>query len=320
MTIVKSFSFPIGEIRGDTFYIKHGSNSFTVIDCYLKDGNGADCRKDEIINEICKESNGRIRSFISTHPDNDHIKGIEDLFVKWTTENFYAVANERPADKEDPSLTKYQQLMKDHNYAIEKGIRRVWLNQEDEKKENSSSGIFFHWPVLSNEKFKEALKSVKEEGKSINNISCIFTYQVKGGASYMWMGDMMEDMQKEYYEKEKANIPHADILFHPHHGRESSKVPTELLDAINPQLIVIGNAPSDKLNYGDSRMTITQNKAGDIVFENDGNKVHVYTKNKIDNPPACLKKEVGKKSKHVFKDGMFVIDWYYVGTMTISNE
>lgn len=319
MTTVKSFSFPIGEIRGDTFYIKHGSNSFTVIDCYLKDGDGADCRKDEIINEICKESSGRIRRFISTHPDNDHIKGIEDLFAKWSTENFYAVANERPADPKDPSLTKYQQLLKNYNYPIGKDIRRVWLNQEDENKENSSSGIFFHWPVLSNEKFKEALKNVKEEGKSINNISCVFTYQVKKGASYMWMGDMMPDMQKEYYASEKANIPHADILFHPHHGRETSKVPTELLDAINPQLIVIGNAPSDKLNYGDSRMTITQNTAGDIVFENDGNKVHVYTKNKIDNPPACLKKENGMKSKYKLKNGVFEIDWHYVGTMTVSN-
>lgn len=58
MTIVKSFSFPIGEIRGDTFYIKHGLNSFTIIDCYLKDGDEVDCRKDEIIEEICKESFG----------------------------------------------------------------------------------------------------------------------------------------------------------------------------------------------------------------------------------------------------------------------
>lgn len=39
MSIVKSYSFPDGEIRGDMYYIKHGTNNFTVIDCYLKDGN-----------------------------------------------------------------------------------------------------------------------------------------------------------------------------------------------------------------------------------------------------------------------------------------
>ena len=35
MSIVKSFSFPKGNVRGDIFYIKHNVSSFTVIDCYL---------------------------------------------------------------------------------------------------------------------------------------------------------------------------------------------------------------------------------------------------------------------------------------------
>lgn len=65
MSIVKSYSFPEGNIRGDMYYIKHDSNNFTVIDCYLKDGNGRNARKDEIISEINKESAGRICRFIS---------------------------------------------------------------------------------------------------------------------------------------------------------------------------------------------------------------------------------------------------------------
>jgi hypothetical protein len=52
MSIVKSYSFPDGDIRGDMFYIKHDSRNFTVIDCYLKDGDGNNARKDEIIKEI----------------------------------------------------------------------------------------------------------------------------------------------------------------------------------------------------------------------------------------------------------------------------
>ena len=34
------------------FYIKHGSNNFTVIDCYLSDGSEANDRMSEIIEEI----------------------------------------------------------------------------------------------------------------------------------------------------------------------------------------------------------------------------------------------------------------------------
>ena len=48
MSIVKSYSFPDGEIRGDMYYIKHGTNNYTVIDCYLKDGNDKNARKEEI--------------------------------------------------------------------------------------------------------------------------------------------------------------------------------------------------------------------------------------------------------------------------------
>ena len=317
MSIVKSFSFPVGDVRGDTFYIKHNSNNFTVIDCYLKEGEEVDCRKKEIIDEIVRESNGRIRRFISTHPDNDHIKGIEDLFTFWPTTNFYAVANERPENKEDKSLTKYQQLLKNCNYAIKKGIKRVWLNITDKQGKNGSSGIFFHWPVLSNEQFKTALDKVKND-ESPNNISCVFTYQVSNGATFMWMGDLMEDMQKEYYEKEKANIPHADILFHPHHGRLSSKVPSELLDAINPRLIVIGNAPADTLNYGDSRVTITQNTAGDIEFECKGNGVHVYTENNIENAPKCLKKKQGITTTKDKYYGGKARTLHYIGTLCIN--
>lgn len=56
MSILKSFSFSVGRMRGDTFYIQHNSNNFTVIDCYLKDGDNASCRKDEIIDEIIEKS------------------------------------------------------------------------------------------------------------------------------------------------------------------------------------------------------------------------------------------------------------------------
>lgn len=64
MSIVKSFSFPCGELRGDTFYIQHNSNNFTVIDCYLKDGNDASCRKEEIINEIVED---QVEEFVDSY-------------------------------------------------------------------------------------------------------------------------------------------------------------------------------------------------------------------------------------------------------------
>ncbi|HGH3605403.1 hypothetical protein [Acinetobacter baumannii] len=47
MAIVKSFA--VG--NGDTFYIKHGTDNFTIIDCNLSDEN-----KDQIIQELKDQS------------------------------------------------------------------------------------------------------------------------------------------------------------------------------------------------------------------------------------------------------------------------
>lgn len=170
MSIVKSFSFPKGEIRGDTFYIKHGVDSFTVIDCYLltNSENEENNRQKEIIDEIVSQSKGRIRRFISTHPDKDHIAGIEEMFRRWNTNNFYAVANDVPADEDDASLTKYIELKDNRNYPIEQGITRKWLNDDGgSEDEHKACGIHFLWPKLDNEEFKKALKVVADGGKKI---------------------------------------------------------------------------------------------------------------------------------------------------------
>lgn len=46
-SVIKSFS--VG--NGDTYYIKHGSDNFSIIDCNLVDD-----RKEEIVDELERES------------------------------------------------------------------------------------------------------------------------------------------------------------------------------------------------------------------------------------------------------------------------
>ena len=310
MSIVKSFSFPKGEVRGDMFYIKHNVDSFTVIDCYLLANSqfAENNRQKEIIDEIVAESRGRIRRFISTHPDNDHIAGIDELFRRWPTNNFYAVANDIPSNEEDSSLTKYIELRDSVNFPIERGITRCWLN--DSNDDHNSSGIRFLWPVLNNRAFQDSLKKV-EEGNDVNNICPVFTYKLNGGAKYLWMGDLNTKMQQCFYDVCKDAISPVNILFQPHHGRESGSVPDDLLKLLSPQLVVIGNAPSNHINYGDSQMTITQNSSGDLTFENEGKYVHVYSQNEISNPPSCLVKQHEQVIKSAFRSD------YYCGTLTV---
>lgn len=102
MSIVKSFS--IGE--GDMFYIKHGSDNFTIIDCCMSDDN-----RNGIIKEIKSKSKGKnIVRFISTHPDDDHIRGLSYLDDEMNLLNFYCVKNETTKPDKTPDFDRYCKL------------------------------------------------------------------------------------------------------------------------------------------------------------------------------------------------------------------
>lgn len=264
MSIIKSFS--VGD--GDMFYIDHNSDNFSIIDCYMDDSN-----KEEITSELKLKSNNKgITRFISTHPDEDHLQGLKYLDEQLGIVNFYCVKNEAVKGDETDDFKHYRTLRDgEHAYYVSQGCSRKWMNIGDE--ERGCAGINFIWPVTSNLDFKEALSTVAE-GTGFNNISPIFTYSVENGVVAMWMGDMEHD----FLEKVKDQIawPKVDILFAPHHGRDSGKVSDDVLKKLDPHIIVIGEAPSKYLNYYPNYNTIKQNSAGDIVFNCSGDKVHVY--------------------------------------------
>ena len=213
MSIVKSFS--VGD--GDMFYIDHNSDNFTTIDCCYSDDENKETNFEEM-KEIADKKG--ITRFISTHPDEDHIKGIEDFVEEVGIVNFYCVENEAIKEDETDSFKKYCELRdSDKAYYVSKGCRRKWMNVSSE--ERGCAGINYLWPITSDEDYQDALEKVKE-GKEYNNISPIFTYSVENNVKMMWMGDMEHDFLEKI--KEKIEWPEIDILFAPHHGRDSGKV------------------------------------------------------------------------------------------------
>lgn len=265
MSIVKSLS--VGD--GDMFYIRHGSDNFTMIDCCMSDED-----KDDIISEIKSQSSDKnIVRFISTHPDDDHIRRLVALDDAMNILNFYCVANEATKPDQTDDFDRYCEL-RDHEkkaFHIYRGCSRKWMNDGDD--ERGSAGINILWPITTNQHYKSALADAKS-GNSPNNISCVVKYSLNNGATLLWMGDLESDFMENI--KDEFTPDAADILFAPHHGRESGKVPADWLDEINPKIVVIGEAPSANLDYYAGYNTITQNSAGDIVFECVTGKVHVY--------------------------------------------
>jgi beta-lactamase superfamily II metal-dependent hydrolase len=295
MTIIKSFA--VG--AGDTFYIKHNSDNFTIIDCDLSEENA-----DDIINELKAASQGKgIKRFISTHPDEDHFGGIELLDNKMPISNFYVVKNNVIKDSDTASFQRYCELRDgDNAFYIYKGCRRKWMNTADD--ERGSSGLRILWPDTSNRHFKAALAE-GDFGLSYNNMSAVIRYEVEDGASFMWLGDLETEFMENI--SDSINLEKTTIVFAAHHGRESGKIPNAWLEKLDPQIIVIGEAASRHLHYYTGYEKITQNNAGDITFDLEGEKVHIYVSN-LDYPKDKFHYEWQGKSKG------------YIGSITVETE
>ncbi|HEP1045362.1 TPA: MBL fold metallo-hydrolase [Serratia marcescens] len=280
MSLIKSFSVS----NGDMFYIKHNSDNFTIIDCYINEDNA-----DAIIKEMQAQAKGKgISRFISTHPDEDHFGGIHLLDDAMKIYNFYVVKNKAIKEDSTPSFERYCTLRDGEKaFYISQDCSRKWMNVSDDQRD--SSGLSILWPKIDNPHFAEALNA-SERGESYNNISAVVRYKLNDGASVMWLGDLETEFMENIIND--VELQETTVVFASHHGRDSGKIPNSWLDKIKPKVIIIGEAPSRHLNYYTGYKKITQNRAGDITMECVGNKVHFYVSsenypnNKFDNENA----------------------------------
>lgn len=295
MSTIKSLS--VG--NGDMFYICHNSDNFTMIDCSLSPEN-----RQRIVAELDrKRSSKTITRFISTHPDQDHIGGLAYLDDRMKIPTFYCVKNAARKEVETSDFKRYRQLRdrpKKTNH-IAKGYERKWLNKNS--KERRSSGITILWPDTTNQDFKDALGRAAQ-GESPNNISPIIKYSLNGGVTALWMGDLETDFMEAI--QDKVTLPKVDLLFAPHHGRKSGRVPKRWLNDLEPKIIIVGEAPAGDLEYYQGYNTITQNTAGDIAFECFRSVVHVFVSS-----PTYSVDFLTKKRPRPSGDGR------YLGTLSV---
>jgi len=173
MSTIKSFS--VGD--GDMFYINHGSDNFTIIDCCLDEDT-----EDTILAEISALNKEKgITRYISTHPDEDHLQGLIALDKMIGILNFYCVENTATKEEESDDFAKYCELRdSDKAFYICEGCKRRWMNQSNQ--ERNTSGVNMLWPNTTNEDFIKALEAAAE-GNSPNNISPIIKYSIEDGVT-----------------------------------------------------------------------------------------------------------------------------------------
>jgi beta-lactamase superfamily II metal-dependent hydrolase len=295
MSVIKSFA--VGD--GDMFYIKHDIDSFTIIDCFLNDEN-----ERIILNQVGPISRSKgITRFISTHPDIDHVRGLDALDAKIGIVNFYCVRNSVTKPEESPGFTRYCQLRdSDKAFYIKKGCNRKWLNDSDATR--GGAGIHVLWPDINNQHFKDALMEA-ESGMSANNISAIIRYHLQNGASAIWFGDMHKDFMELI--QSELQLSKTNLVFAPHHGRRTGRIPAAVLEKLSPDIIIIGEAATEHLDYYAGYNTITQNSAGDVIFECLDKKLHAFTSKEYD-------------VDYLDDEGRTWGDLHYVGTLNLRSQ
>lgn len=265
MSTVKSFA--VG--NGDMFYIDHNSDNFTIIDCCLSEDN-----REHIVDQIIVRSTQKgVTRFISTHPDDDHFRGIEYLDKQINIRNFYCVQNAATKEIETNHFLHYCKLRDDLKkaYHIKANCKRRWMNLSCQ--ERGQAGVSIIWPDIRNEDYKEALANA-EDGGSPNNISAAIRYTAADGPSFLWMGDLETEFMESI--ADAIDWPETAIVFASHHGRNSGRIPHAILDKLKPKIIVLGEAPSRYMHYYGGYDTLRQNSAGDLTFECEGDRIHIF--------------------------------------------
>jgi beta-lactamase superfamily II metal-dependent hydrolase len=152
--------------------------------------------------------------------------------------------------------------------------------------------------------FKAALQQC-DAGVAYNNTSAVIRYSINRSGSFLWIGDLDREFMRQI--KDDIELEKTTIVFAPHHGRDSGKIPDDWLRRLDPQIIVIGEAPSRHLNYYTGYKTITQNKAGDITIDCDGSELHFYVSNE-----KYSNKALEDRGRNKFPN--------YVGSLTVETE
>ena len=225
--------------------------------------------------------------YIQTHPDMDHMDGLQNLKDSISIWNFWDTEN-----------TKKQEFSE--NGISGRFYKKDWDCYCQLRQSSTVPKALFYYDGSSNKYYseddngvlkddylkilsptKELLKAA-EQARDWNDSSYVILYCVQGW-KILFCGDADMGTINHLLKKHKEDISNLDVLIAPHHGRDSSKDFT-FLDVMKPKLTLVGNAKSKDLAYGkwDNRNLehIQNNQGGDILIDIYNGEMHVSCSNK----------------------------------------
>lgn len=235
---------------------------------------------DNPISYIKKQINpNEIFRLIITHPDMDHLDGIKDLYEDFFIRNTWDTNNNKELD-----LNNFGGGYNKEDWVFYKNLR-------DGKYTNTTRLTYFddndclYWnkdniKILAPS--KELLKSANESGDfNDSSYAILYTPPKQGGGSWkiLFSGDTHNKSWKHIIENHSDEVSNVDVLFAPHHGRDSDR-DYEFLKTVKPRVTLFGNASSKHLAYDKyPKPKITNNQAGYVVLNIEHSKITFYVKN-----------------------------------------
>lgn len=219
--------------------------------------------------------------FIITHPDMDHLDGIKDLYSEFSIGNTWDTQNKKVLDlKTFPSKYnsddwKFYTTLRDGKYAH---TQRLTYIAGDNVQYFNEDNIKILCPST------ELARQANMEGGDIHDLSYVllFKFPKKGGKEWkvIFAGDSHDNSWEYILNNYKEDVTNVDILFAPHHGRDSNRS-YEFLKTLSPQVTLLGNASSEHLAYSSYKKTrITNNQAGYVVININEDRILFLVKNK----------------------------------------
>lgn len=219
--------------------------------------------------------------FILTHPDMDHMGGIEDFFNTFSPTNFWDTNNKKEIESFEGSPHKesdwkfYKNLRKGSDsdpirLQLLSGSKGKYYNQNAEGS-CCGNGLF----ILATTK---ELLDIANESDDYNDCSYVILYKPPNGAKVILAGDSHDKTWEHILENWEDEVKDCDVLLAPHHGRDSKRS-YDFLDILKPKVTFFGIAKSSHINYSawsNRNLQVFTNNQGNCLiakFNNDGTEI-----------------------------------------------
>lgn len=218
--------------------------------------------------------------FIITHPDMDHLDGIKDLYEEFNIGNTWDTNNNKeiPAGESfggyNPDDWKFYRQLRSGSIG---STNRLCLYDSNDNLYWKEDRLKILCPS------PELVKQANETGDDYHDLSYVllFTYPKTGGGVWkiVLSGDSHDSSWDHILKNYKSEVSNVDVLFAPHHGRDSDR-DYAFLDVLKPKVTLFGNADSQHLAYDKyPDIRLTNNQAGYVVIKVTEENLGFYVKN-----------------------------------------